>query len=295
MKRLTTRLTILAAVLGAALCAPLGAADFSGKQALEYTRQATALGPRPSGSAANKKLQALIVQQLKANGWAVVEDAFTARTPDGVVQMKNIIAHRPGLSGRAVAVTGHFDTKKFPFPFVGANDGGSSTGLVLELARCLKDVSLRNDVYLVFFDGEEAVREWSDTDSLYGSRHLADRWAKDGTNAKLKALINVDMIGDKDLLLVHEEYSVGSLRELVWDTGHRLGYGKHLADDPEAVQDDHVPFLKKGVPALDLIDFTYGPNQAYWHTEKDTMDKLSAESLQIVGSLVVATLKRLEP
>lgn len=278
------------------LLAPLApAGDFSGAQALEYTRALVAFGPRPAGTPALKKAQDYIVQQLKASGWEVQEDAFTARTPAGPLAMKNIIAKKSGLSGKAVAITGHYDTKRFPFRFVGANDGGASAGLLLEMARALKDRPLRNDVYLVFFDGEEAVKDWTATDSLYGSRHVAERWQKDGTNGRLLALINVDMIGDRDLHVVKELYSSESLRRLVWQVASQTGQARKFDGAEIAIEDDHAPFLRLGVRALDLIDFEYGPNHSWWHTEQDTMDKLSADSLQSVGKVLMETLKRLEP
>lgn len=278
------------------LLAPLApAVEFSGTQALEYTRALVALGPRPAGTPACKKAQDYIIQQLKASGWEVQEDTFTARTPVGPLAMKNIIAKKSGLSGKAVAITGHYDTKRFPFKFVGANDGGASAGLLLEMARALKDRTLRNDVYLVFFDGEEAVKDWTATDSLYGSRHVAERWQKDGTNGRLLALINVDMIGDRDLHIVSELYSSESLRRLVWQVAAQVGEARKFDGAELAIEDDHAPFLRMGVRALDLIDFDYGPNHSWWHTQQDTMDKLSAGSLQSVGKVLIETLKRLEP
>lgn len=273
----------------------LRAADFNGQRALDDVKRAVAFGPRPAGSEASRRMQEWIVRELKAQGWEVVEDRFTARTPAGELAMANLIAKKPGLTGRAVAVTGHTDTKRFPFRFVGANDGGSSTAVLLELARCLKDVSLRNDIWLVFFDGEEAVRDWSDSDSLYGSRHLAAQMASTASLSRLLALINVDMIGDRDLHILDEEASTPVLRRHLRAAASRLGYSSHVETQPAAIEDDHVPFLQQGVNAIDLIDFDYGPNNAYWHTAQDTPDKLSAGSLKITGSLVVEILRMLEP
>ena len=284
--------SLLAAFL---LTAALQAADFDGQRAMEDVKRAVAFGPRPAGSEASRHMQEWIVRELKAQGWEVVEDRFTARTPAGEVAMANLIAKKSGLTGRTVAVTGHTDTKRFPFRFVGANDGGSSTAVLLELARCLKGRNFRNDIWLVFFDGEEAVRDWSQTDSLYGSRHLADRMDSDGSLSRLLALINVDMIGDRDLHILDEDASSPSLRIKLHDAAEKLGYLKHVGEQPWAVEDDHVPFLRKGVNAIDLIDFDYGPNNSYWHTAEDTLDKLSAGSLKITGSLVVEMLRRLEP
>jgi len=269
-------------------------AQFSGRNAFEHTRALVSFGPRPPGSPGMKRAQAYIVKHLRELGWQVREDDFTARTPAGPMAMKNIIASRAGTSGKAVAVTGHYDTKIFPFRFVGANDGGSSTGFLLEMARALKDVPLKNSVYLVFFDGEEAVREWTAEDSLYGSRRLAAQWQRDGTLQRLTALINVDMIGDRDLRILREQYSSDSLMRLIWSVARRLGLEQHFSGPAAAIEDDHVPFLRLGVRAANLIDFEYGPDNSWWHTEQDTMDKLSPASLEAVGRVVVEVLRRLD-
>jgi Zn-dependent M28 family amino/carboxypeptidase len=271
------------------------ASDFSGKSALTFTEKAVSFGPRVAGSAALDKLRSYMLAQLKLYKCEVTLDTFTAQTPAGAIVMKNIVAKFPGKSGRAVAFTGHYDTKVFPmFRFVGANDAGSSTGLLLEMARVLAGKARKDDVYLVWFDGEEAVAQWSDTDGLYGSRHLAGRWAADNTAGRLKALINVDMIGDKDLKILQEASSSPALTRLVWQTAAGLGYRTHFPSEQLAIEDDHMPFVRMGFPALDLIDFDYGPDHSWWHTEKDTMDKLSPQSLQIVGDVLVETLRRLE-
>ena len=277
-------------VLASAACA----ADFSGQAALEFTSKAVHFGPRPPASAANRKLQGYIESQLKLLHCQVTFDAFTADTPSGSVAMRNIIAKFPGTTGRAVVVTGHFDTKPMPGRvFLGANDGGSSTGFLLELAKVVNSMAHSDDIWLIWFDGEEAYGEWSDTNGIYGSRHLAEKWLHDGTLARMKALINVDMIGDKDLGLLEEGNSTPGLLKLVWTTAHDLGYGKYFLDSGFATEDDHLPFLRKGVPALDLIDFDYGPANAYWHSEQDTMDKLSAHSFEVLGNVVVAVLRKL--
>ncbi|MGA2328733.1 MAG: M28 family peptidase [Bryobacteraceae bacterium] len=271
---------------------PIG---FSGSSALAFTARAVSFGPRPPGSEPIRRLQDYIVGQLKLVRCEITVDPFTAQTPLGPVRMQNIIAHFRGTSGRAVAVTGHYDTKSMPGrSFVGANDGGSSTGFLLELARVLGARPLKDDVYLVWLDGEEALVRWSESDGIYGSRHLAARWSADGTIGRLKALINVDMIGDRDLGILREMNSSEWLRELAWSTAAELGLSSHFLKQAEAVEDDHVPFLLKGVHALDLIDFNYGPDNSYWHTDQDTMDKLSAESFQVVGAVVLEMLKKLE-
>lgn len=286
-----------AAVALLLITASASAADFSGDAALEFTRRAVAFGPRPSGSEANRQLQTYILSELKACKCQVTEDAFSARTPRGQVAMKNIIARFPGkprTAGapvNAIAVTGHFDTKYYPGrKFVGASDGGSSTGLLLELAKAFAGEARTDDLYLVFFDGEEAVGDWSDTDKLYGSRHLAQRWKADGTLARLKGLINVDMIGDRNLNIRQETNSNTRLRQLVWRVAAEMGYQVNFVQAPITIDDDHMPFVELGVPALDLIDFDYDP----WHEDSDTMDKLSAQSLQIVGRVVAESVRRLE-
>ncbi|MBK5290829.1 MAG: M28 family peptidase [Acidobacteriia bacterium] len=271
------------------------AAEFSGERALQYTRAIVAFGPRPPRSEAISKSRAYIKAQLKASGCQIVEDPFTASTPLGPIPMENIIARFPGTSGQAIAFTGHYDTKLMPGAgFVGANDGGSSTGLLLEMAHALARTPRKHDVYLVWFDGEEALVRWSDTDGLHGSRHLARRWQKDGTLARLQALINVDMIGDRDLGIVLETNSSSPLRSLIWRTAAELGYGRHFLSLPGAIEDDHMPFVRLGVNACDLIDFDYGPENSYWHTPADTIDKLSPASFAVVGRVLLGVLRRLE-
>jgi Zn-dependent M28 family amino/carboxypeptidase len=272
------------------------AAEISGASAFEFTKRAVDFGPRPSGSDANRALQNYILSQLKTCRCEVTEDAFTATTPRGPIAMKNIIAKfpgkgRPGSPVQAIAVTGHFDTKYYPGrKFVGASDGGSSTGMLLEFARVLAGEPRMDDIYLVFFDGEEAVGEWTETDSVYGSRHIADRWRRDGTLGRLKALINVDMIGDKNLNIRQETNSTAFLRKLVWSTAAELGYQAYFPNEAISEDDDHMPFLKMGAPAIDIIDIDYPP----WHTDADTMDKLSPKSLEIVGTVVLEVVHKLE-
>jgi len=271
------------------------AEPFSGSSALGFTKQLVAFGPRPSGSAALKKTQSYILAQLKSRGCEIVQDSFTAQTPLGPKSMLNIIGRFPGSSGRAVVITGHYETKVLPgIHFVGANDGGASAGFLLEMARVLAGRKLKNDVYLVWFDGEESFGVWSDRDGIYGSRQLAERWSADGTLGRIKALINVDMIGDKDLGILREMNSSAGLQRLVWQTAADLGLGRFFLNVGGAVEDDHAPFLRRGVQAVNLIDFDYGPNNSYWHTEKDTLDKLSAESFQVVGTVLLEVLRRLE-
>jgi Zn-dependent M28 family amino/carboxypeptidase len=265
--------------------------NFSGEDAFAFTRQAVALGPRPDGSPAIAKLRSTIKQQLALRGCEMISDRFTAQTPDGPVAMENIIAKFPGRSGHAIAISGHYDTKKMT-NFVGANDGGSSTGVLLELAATLQGRPRVDDVYLIFFDGEEAFHQWTDTDSLYGSRHLAQKWTTDGTIRRLKALVNVDMIGDRNLRLIWDTGSAASVRKLVWDVADSLGYSSAFPRQGSPIDDDHMPFINAGVRALDLIDFD--SQNTFWHTPQDTLDKLDPHSFEIIGTVVMKSIEELE-
>jgi Zn-dependent M28 family amino/carboxypeptidase len=231
--------------------------------------------------------------QIRSHGATVNTDDFTATTPKGTIPMRNILARFPGKSGRAIVITGHYDTKLIP-GFTGANDGGSSTGFLLEMLNALQGSPRQDDVWLVWLDGEEAFEEWSDTDSLYGSRHLAAKWLSDGTAAKVKALINVDMVGDKNLALVYDVNSTPSLRSLVWETADRLGFRQSFPRSPMEIGDDHQPFIRAGIKAVDIIDFDYGPNNSWWHNANDTMDKLNANSFRIVGTVVQNVILEIE-
>jgi len=264
---------------------------FNGAEAFAFTGKAVAFGPRPDGSPAIEKLRAFIRQNLQGRGCQIELDKFTASTPDGPLAMENIIARFPGKSQRAIAITGHYDTKKLA-NFVGANDGGSSTGFLLELAAVLQKMPHTDTIYLVFFDGEEALHDWTAADSVYGSRHLAEKWGRDGTNAKLKALINVDMIGDKDIRLLWDTSSAASLRTMVWDIADSLGYQQYFPRQGGPIEDDHLPFLEAGVRSLDLINFS--SQSTFWHTPGDTMNKLGVHAFEVVGNVVVRTIRALE-
>lgn len=279
-------------MLAAAL--PGFCAEFSGASALAFAKKAVSFGPRPPASAAIRNMQVWMLAELRAMKCQVTEDAFAGDTPRGPMAMKNIVARFPGTSGRALVITGHYDTKLFPGgKFVGANDGGASAALLLEMARVVASRAYRDDVYFVWFDGEEAIGEWSPADGVHGSRHLAAKWAADGTLARVKALINVDMIGDKDLGIMQEMNSSAPLRRMVWQTARDIGYGKYFLESGYAIEDDHMPFLQRGVNALDLIDFDYGPGNGYWHTDRDTIDKLSPHSFEVVGNVLLEVLRRL--
>jgi len=275
------------------------AATAIGAAALDHVKALVAFGPRPSGSDAHRKMQAYIIEELSQAGLALEQDSFVAQTPIGAVPMSNIIGRlaEPGgnAGGRIFVLASHYETKlERNFRFVGANDGGSSTGLLLALAPLLAKQGLSHEVWLVFFDGEEAFEQWSESDSLYGSRHLAAKWKVGGVLPRIGAFLLVDMIGDADLDFIRDENSTPWLRDQVWRTAQRLGYSRNFVSQQLAIEDDHIPFLRAGVPALDLIDYNYGPGNRYWHTAEDTVDKLSARSLQIVADVLLQTLSDLD-
>lgn len=264
---------------------------FDGRAAFRHVEQLVGFGPRPSGSPALARSRRYIVDQLKQAGLAVREQPFIAMTPDGPIRMVNVIAELPGRRPDIILVGGHYDTKFFPnFRFVGANDGGSSTGFLLELARRLDRAPRLFTYWIVFFDGEEARREWSGSDGIYGSRHLARELQRDGGLGRLKAVVVVDMIGDRDLGIRREQASTPWLTDLIWGNARRLGHAPHFMDEVLAVEDDHAPFLRLGVPATLLIDFDF-PS---WHTPGDTLDKLSPRSFEVVGEVLLDALPTLE-
>ena len=271
------------------------ASDFRGAVALADTKQAVSFGQRPSGSPNLDKLRAWVISRLKASGGQLSTDSFQGQTPSGPIPMTNLILKFSGTSGKAIVVSGHYDTKNIPMVnFLGANDGGSSTGFLLEFAHAMAKTKHRDDIYVVFFDGEEALGNWTDTDSRYGSRHLSAKWLADGTLSHIRALINIDMIGDKDLDLSNDENSSQPLRTKLKSIADRAGYTKYLRTDAGAVDDDHKPFAELGVNVLDIIDLDYGPSGGYWHTVRDTADKLSVRSFQIVGDLTIALVQDLD-
>ena len=260
-----------------------------GQRALQFTRDMVAFGPRYVGSPGHARTEAYLGKEL--HGDNLQEDTFTASTPAGKLRMTNFIAKFPGKKDGVIVVAGHYDTLYNRNDFVGANDGGSSAGLLLELAHQLRGNKLDGySVWLVWFDGEEAIRDWSPTDSIYGSKHLAELWAKDGTLKKIQAFLLLDMIGDADFNIERDHNSTPWLLDVVYKAAGDLGYQLHFFSRLNEIEDDHLPFSRAGVPVADLIDFNYGPTNSYWHTPQDTMDKLSPRSLEIVGSVVLRVI-----
>lgn len=266
----------------------------AGQRAMEWTSRFVELGNRPAGSAELRRQAEMIVANLDRLSCSVEVDSFVAATPTGAKPMRNIVA-RFGAKSRSpvVVISGHYDTIAAP-AFVGANDGGSSAALLMVLAERL-DKAGHEGVWLALFDGEEAVVEWNNSDHTYGSRRLARRWASDGTASRISALINVDMIGDRDLDILYEGNSDAGLRREVWDIAAALGYSAAFPTNLGYVHDDHVSFLEVGVPSLNLIDFNYGPRNSYWHTPRDSLDKLSEQSFAIVLHVLEVFLQRRNP
>jgi glutaminyl-peptide cyclotransferase len=279
-------LMLLASASGLAAERP----TFDGAVALKHIERLVAIGPRVAGSPGGVRAREYIVAELrKISGMQVQVKPFEADTPHGRLAMANVVAVLPGRRADVIAVAGHYDTKYFKeFVFVGANDGGSSTALLLELARRLAARPRDYTYWLVWFDGEEARESWSERDSLYGSRRLATDLARE--RRLPRALILVDMIGDRDLRIRREAHSTTWLTEIVWEAAARLGHGRHFLRDAMPVEDDHVPFLRLGVPATLVIDFDFPA----WHTAGDTLDKVSADSLTTVGEVLLEALPSVE-
>jgi glutaminyl-peptide cyclotransferase len=277
-------------------------ARFDGTKALDYTRQFVSIGPRWPTSPGHIKAEAFLRSHFQRAHDQLEEDAFTASTPIGPVAMRNFIVRYPGKKNGVIVLGTHYETN-YPLRnigFVGANDGGATTGLLLTIGDRLHADTTGGkkldgySVWLVFFDGEEAFNTWSRSDSTYGSRHLAAKWGRDGTLNRLKAFMLADMIGDKDLDIQRESNSTGWLVLLVGQAARRYGYERNFFHQEMAVEDDHLPFVERGVPSIDVIDLDYGPGNSYHHTAKDTLDKVSARSLTIDGDVFLETIRLID-
>jgi Zn-dependent M28 family amino/carboxypeptidase len=285
------------------LATPLAAAaqtHFNGAKALEYARQFVAIGPRWPTSPGHAKAEAFLRNHFQHD--QLEEDAFTAMTPIGPVAMRNFIVRYPGKKDGVIVLATHYETN-YPLRninYVGANDGGSTTGLLMAIADQLRAETAGGkkldgySVWLLFDDGEEAFQVWTDSDSTYGTKHLAAKWARDGTLGHIKAFIVADMIGDKDLDIQHDTNSTDWLVALVRQAAKKFSYERYFFKLNEDIQDDHLPFVQRGVPSIDIIDIDYGPHDSYHHTDKDTMDKISARSLKIAGDVFLETIRLID-
>jgi Zn-dependent M28 family amino/carboxypeptidase len=292
MKAFLRRLAVVVIAGCAGVLSLAAQGHFNGERAMQYTREFVGIGPRWPTSPGHTKAEAYLRAHFQHD--QMEEDTFTADTPIGPVALRNFIVKFPGKKQGIIVLASHYETN-YPLRnigFVGANDGGSTTGLLMAIADTLRGKP--NDgysVWLVFFDGEEAFQTWSQSDSTYGSRHLAAKWGRDGTLPKIKAFVLADMIGDKDLDIQRETNSTPWLSDLVKQAAHKFGYDKYFFQSDEPVEDDHLPFVHRGVPSVDVIDLDYGPNNAYHHTAQDTMDKISVKSLTIDGDVFLEVIK----
>jgi glutaminyl-peptide cyclotransferase len=273
--------------------APTQTQHIDAKRAMQYVREIVAFGRRAPGSPGMAKQQAYLRAKLKGDN--LEEDSFKKKTPVGEFQFTNFIAKFPGTTNDVIVIASHYDTPYALKNFVGANDGGSSMALLLELANQFRGKKRAGPaIWLVWLDGEESVFEkWSDPDSLYGSRHLAEKWKQDGTAKRVKAFILTDMIGDADLNIDHDANSTRWLSELVYQAATNLSKKSYFYARDTAIDDDHIAFLKAGMPAVDIIDLDYGYNNVYHHSPEDTIDKLSVNSMQIAGDVVLETVRLL--
>ncbi len=274
-------------------------------RAFQYVKEIVAFGPRPVGSANHKKVEDYLLAHLKGDN--VENDIFTTDTPEGKFPVHNIVAKFPGTKEGIIVIASHYDTN-YPLrntSYVGANDGASSSALLLEFANQLRGKKRDGySIWLVWDDAEEAIKPDGSgglpqvmpfmDDSLYGITHLAEKWQADGTLKKIKAFLLADMIGDADLNIERDSSSTPWLEAVVYEAASRLGYQSHFFARTQEVDDDHSPFLKRGVAAADIIDFDYGYDNVFWHTTQDTVDKLSPKSLEIVGDTMLEAVRILD-
>lgn len=272
------------------------AIEFNGSRAYQYAQQLVNCGPRWIGSTGHVCAENFLKKQFAKDN--LEEDTFTTNTPTGMMTMHNFIVKFPGKKDGVIVLSSHYETN-YPLrniEYLGANDGASTSGALIEMANYLRGRKLDGDsIWLVFFDGEEAIQQWSDTDSLYGSRHLAAKWDRDGTLKRIQAFLLLDMIGDKDLDICRDQNSTPWLLDLVEKAAKKEGDESYFFRQPNAIEDDHLPFVRRGVPSADIIDIDYGPHtflhpDGYHHTTEDTMDKISAHSLTVVGQTMLETI-----
>ena len=302
LPRLFLLLVLSFATLPLAAQKPASTTSVSGQAIFSLTQQLLSVAPkRYNGSPGHLAAENFIKQHFKpetAKG-DFETDQFTANTPAGPQTMRNYIAKFPGKRDGIIVLASHYETN-WPLrniAFYGANDGACTTALLIELGAYLRTHPPQGySVWLVFDDGEEAVDQWSDSDSLYGTRHLAAKWYSDGTLKRVKAFIVADMIGDRDLNILEEMQSTPWLREVFSQAAVNTHLSAYVYKTQADEEDDHLPFLRRGVPSLDVIDIDYGPHTAatpdgYHHTAQDTIDKISPKSLQISADLFLETIR----
>ncbi|HEY0263793.1 MAG TPA: M28 family peptidase [Granulicella sp.] len=300
MRRLAYLLLALVLVAPAFGQAP----RFDGQAAYDLTKQLLAVAPkRFNGSPGHQKAEEFLKQHFapEAAKGNLEIDSFTANTPAGAQSMRNYIVKYPGKKDGIIVLASHYETN-YPLrdiAFFGANDGAATSALLMQIGRVLRVHPPEGySVWLVFDDGEEAVHEWSNADSLYGTKHLAAKWSNDGTIKKIKAFIVADMCADRDLNIDRDDNSTPWLEDLLATAAKNTGHPGVIFKNETAVQDDHLPFKQRGVPVLDVIDIDYGPRtmtapDGWHHTDQDTLDKISARSLTISGELILEIMRLL--
>jgi glutaminyl-peptide cyclotransferase len=293
----STAIALLALICTLPALAQKASAKFSGQAAFNLTQQYIDAAPhRWIGSPGHAKAEEFLKDHFKAEAAKgnFETDSFSASTPVGLLPMHNFIVRFPGKKDGVIVLASHYETNYWlkDINFVGANDGACTTALLIEIGNYLRAHPPEGySVWLVFFDGEEAIKSWSNSDSLYGSRHLAAKWSANGTISKIKAYLLADMIGDKDLNIDRDQNSTPWLLDMLSAAARNTGHSSYVFKHDTQVEDDHIPFKQRGVPVLDIIDLDYGPptqerpEGSYHHTELDTIDKLSPKSLQISGDL----------
>jgi len=282
------------------------APHFNGQAAYTLTQQLLQVAPkRFNGSPGHLKAEEFIKQHFapEAAKGNLETDTFTTNTPAGLQTMHNYIVRFPGKRDGVIVLASHYETN-YPLRdinFYGANDGAATTALLIEIGNVLRAHPPEGySVWLVFDDGEEAVQTWSNSDSLYGTRHLAAKWATNGTLTKIKAFLVADMCADKDLNIDHDANSTPWLLDMLKVAAKNTGHSAYIFKNNTEVSDDHLPFRQRGVPVLDIIDLDYGPptqehpEGSYHHTEQDTLDKISAHSLQISGDLFLEMIRLID-
>lgn len=282
-------------------------ARFNGQAAYNLTRQFLDVAPkRWVGSPGHAKAEAFIKEHFRpeiAKGHFET-DGFSASTPVGLLDMRNYIVKYPGKKDGIIVLATHYETNYWlkDVNFVGANDGAATTALLIEIGNYLRVHPPQGySVWLVFDDGEESIKaQWSTADALYGTRHLAAKWSQDGTLKKVKAFLLADMVGDRDLNIDFDEQSTPWLRDMLKVAAKNTGHSAYIyKNNVPGLQDDHIPFKQRGVPVLDIIDLDYGTPTAslpegYHHTVHDTIDKISAHSLQIAGDLFLEMIRLID-
>ena len=281
--------------------AALPAEGFDSLRAWAHVEVLVGHGPRPSGSPELEVSRTYIAEQLRGLGLEPVRESFEDQTPIGKLSFTNVYADFPGKprDGQPAPILilgAHYDTKRVDFPFVGANDNASGVAVLLELARVLVARGpARMGYRFLFLDGEEAINEqWNDPDNRYGSRHHAQALKRSGELKRFRAFILLDMVCDKQLVLMREENSNQRMLEAFFAAAREAGLGTHVDGRREPIRDDHLSFLEVGLESVDLIDFAYGPNNAWWHTRDDTLDKLARSSLEATGRIVLGGLPQVE-